>query len=343
MRKHCTLALLAAAAISSGACELVSGSEPAGPAARIAAVSGDRQTAPAGTEVPQTLVVKVTDANGRPVVDQQVRWLLAAGAGTVHAGTSTENWSGLTTTDRNGHARARWILGPFAGDTQWVEADAIDPATGRAIVFTTLRAVATPGAPTGMRAFRSEVLWGRPGEPAADSLAAVVMDRFGNSVPGIAVSFATGGGGSVSPVTVTTGADGVARTVWTLGPDAGVRQTASATVTAIGSLPFTAHVVTGETALGVASGDGQVASAGTSLPRPLMVRFTTAGGSPIPGATVRWSVGSGGAAMPAASTTDGNGVARTSWRLGPAPGVHAASATVAGTGNAVGFTAAAQP
>lgn len=63
---------------------------------------------------------------------------------------------------------------------------------------------------------------GVPGEPLNDSVVVRVEDRHGDGVPGVEVAFAvTSGGGSVSPATVTTDAQGLARVEWTLGPVVG--------------------------------------------------------------------------------------------------------------------------
>ncbi len=71
-------------------------------------------------------------------------------------------------------------------------------------------------------------------------------DEFGNGVEGTSVTFAvTGGGGSVDPAAVTTGADGLAAASWTMGPTQGAN---AMTATAAGFDPVTFNA----TSVGVA-------------------------------------------------------------------------------------------
>ena len=96
-------------------------------------------------------------------------------------------------------------------------------------------------------------------------------------------------------------------------------------------------------------GDGQTAAAGFPLAGPLEVRLEecTFGGrtwSPVPGATVTWSTsdGSGGRFDPATSTTGSQGLAQTTWTLGPAAGPQGARAAASGATVALfGATASA--
>lgn len=319
-----------AAALAAG-CD-ATGSDPAGPPAALDVVSGDLQTAEAGTELPNPLVVEVTDDKGRPIRAQVVNWVVTAGGGSVFAGTAL--------TDRDGRAQERWTLGTAAGDTQTVQARAVDPTTGEARVFATFRAIATPAAAAKVAPLDSASRTGSPGEPV-DSLAVLVTDAYGNPVAGEAVSFAASGGGSVSPTSATTGADGVARASWTLGTIVGAEQTATATVGGLPAATFTARVELSGT-LSITGGNGQTAPAGSTLPDSLEVRFTTAGGTPIQGATIVWSAGSGGSVTPPTSTTGADGYARTMWRLGASAGSQSATARVQGTTPYVAFTATGQ-
>jgi plastocyanin len=68
---------------------------------------------------------------------------------------------------------------------------------------------------------------GAVGEALASGLR-VVITRASEPQSGIVVTWATGDGGSLSPPTSSTDADGIATSAWTLGPDPGT-QTATAT------------------------------------------------------------------------------------------------------------------
>src|SRR5690242_16829784 len=79
---------------------------------------------------------------------------------------------------------------------------------------------------------------GPAGSALASPLEVTVKDAQGNPVSGVDVAFAAAtGAGSVAPASATTGADGKASTVRTLGPGAGT-QTTSATVTGVAPASF---------------------------------------------------------------------------------------------------------
>jgi VCBS repeat-containing protein len=80
----------------------------AGSASRIEIVSGNNQTAVAGSELPQDLVVRLLDQAGNPIVNQPVSWVIGAGGGSAIPQTSQ--------TDSEGKATTRWTLGPAAGN-----------------------------------------------------------------------------------------------------------------------------------------------------------------------------------------------------------------------------------
>src|SRR4029453_12459257 len=68
------------------------------------------------------------------------------------------------------------------------------------------------------------------GSTLPDRLIVRVTDSRDEAVANQPVTFSAGSGGSLTPITATTAADGTAGTQWTLGPGAGVQQ-ATALVT----------------------------------------------------------------------------------------------------------------
>jgi hypothetical protein len=79
------------------------------------------------------------------------------------------------------------------------------------------------------------------GAALADSLVVRVADRHGQAVAGVAVAFhVASGGGSVSRASAATGADGLAKTAWTLG--AGLQN--NRVTAAAGTLPAVSFVAT---------------------------------------------------------------------------------------------------
>ena len=89
-----------------------------------------------------------------------------------------------------------------------------------------------------------------------------------------------------------------------------------------------------------ASGDAQTGPVGEALPNDLRI-IVTRDGSPQSGVTVNWSTTTGSLA-PTSGPTGGDGIAASSWTLGPTAGAQTAQATVTGaTGSPVTFTATA--
>ena len=338
MRTHPNRLLTLAAAVACAvlpACKDSTGSKT-GPAAQVAVVSGNTQTGPVLAELPQPLVVKVTDAQGRAVKGQVVSFVVTAGGGHAAAGT--------VTTDAQGLAQGRWTLGGVAGAPQTLEARAVNSNTGQVLAFTTFTATATPGAPAqaapyGPSAFSGDtVVAGVAGSVVEDSFAVIVRDAGGNPVPGAQVAWAvTTGGGSITTPT-TTDAAGVARTQWVLGAYAGP-QTAQATVAGT-TLRFTAYPAD---QLVIVSGNGQIGSAGNPIGVIVGAKSSVMG--PVIGLPIRWTATSGGGSVsPAVSTTERDfsgyllAISPAQWTLG-APGPQTLTASA---GNlSVTFTATA--
>lgn len=86
-------------------------------------------------------------------------------------------------------------------------------------------------------------------------------------------------------------------------------------------------------------GDNQFANVGNTLQDALRV-VVTRDGVPVEGVQVQWVTTSGGVLTPGTSTTAGDGVASTQWRLGPQPGQQSVNARVVeAEGSPVVFTA----
>jgi hypothetical protein len=75
-----------------------------------------------------------------------------------------------------------------------------------------------------------------------------------------------------------------------------------------------------------ASGDGQTADAGAAVPDPLRIRVTREG-RPQANITVTWST-SDGSLEPASGPTGNDGIATSTWTLGPIAGSQTAQAAV---------------
>ncbi len=187
---------------------------------------------------------------------------------------------------------------------------------------------------------------------ALDQDLRVVVTRDGVAEAGVTVAWSAGQG-SVSPASAVTGSDGISVTTWTLGQTVGA-QTAQATVAGATGSPvaFTATanqpppepppqpapLILAMTP--TESGNDQTGPVSAPLSNELRV-IVTRDGSPEAGATVVWATGNG-AVDPVSVQTGADGIAATSWTLGPAAGMQTATAAVAGaTGSPVTFSATA--
>lgn len=182
----------------------ISATALAGAATAIVAVSGDGQRAPAGTQLPKPIILRVVDANGSGVAGAALS--LAASGGTL-ADTAL-------VADSTGVARTRWTMGHSAGDyTVAVHHEGLKKllkVVGRA----------SPAAPANL-AFDDV-----PGEKRSrDSsrqkkLFALVTDVYGNPVPEARVNFSVKSG-TVTPTRAVSDARGRAALTWKLGSKVG--------------------------------------------------------------------------------------------------------------------------
>ena len=106
----------------------------AGVAARLEAVRGDGQTATAGSELPDSVVVRTLDAAGRPVGGIMVEWTVTGG-GSVSAAATVSGPDGMT--------GVRRTLGPAAGAQATVAT--VDGVEGSPVTFAATAAVGDAG------------------------------------------------------------------------------------------------------------------------------------------------------------------------------------------------------
>jgi hypothetical protein len=206
------MSILAAAACGGSDLVLPTGTGPA----EIAVVHGNDQEGPAGQVASESLVVRLVDTSGVGVGGQEVAWVVLVGGGEADPATST--------TDADGFAWTRWMLGPEPG------ANAIRAMVPEAgfVTFSAVGTAASPEPPPNPEPSRIEPAAGSGQQATAGSLVPVppavrVTDAAGDPVAGVAVSFVvTDGGGAVEGGAATTDADGVATVgSWRLGPTPG--------------------------------------------------------------------------------------------------------------------------
>src|SRR3989441_2064926 len=161
--------------------------QPVGPLS-LSVVSGDNQSGPPGTELPNPLVALVEDSRGHAVRGQIVNFVVVSGGGSVFAGAAITGGDGIV--------QERWTLG--ASGPQRVEARAIDNATGAKLTFAIFTATLTDvQAPVVTEVAAS------PANPTAGSpfdLTAVVNDAATGGSNIAAATYAVDGGPPVAMV-----------------------------------------------------------------------------------------------------------------------------------------------
>ncbi len=201
---------------------------PSGPLA-VAIASGDGQNGTVGQAVGTAPSVKVTRSS-QPVSGVAVTFAVASGGGTVTGATSTTNASGVA-------AAGSWVLGHATG-TNTLSAT-VSGASGSPVTFT---ATAAAGPPAKLEKTAGDNQTAVAHHAVSVRPSVRVTDQFDNPIGSVTVTFAvTAGGGSVTPGSAQTGADGVATLdSWTLGPAQGANtMTASLTGSGITGNPVT--------------------------------------------------------------------------------------------------------
>jgi len=341
-----TLTATATGAGISGNPVTFTASAVAGGAASIAVQAGNNQAAVVGTPVATNPAVIVRDASNNPASGVTVTFAVASGGGSVTVATPVTNALGIATV-------GSWTLGTTAGtNNNTLTATATGAGiSGNPVTFT---ASANPGAPASIAVQVGNNQTAVVGTAVATDPAVIVRDASNNPVSGVTVTFAVAsGGGSVTVATPVTNASGIATVgSWTVGTTAGTNNntlTATATGAGISGNPvtFTASADPGAPASIAINGlgDGQTATAGTSVGTNPAVIVKDAFLNPVPGVTVTFVASGGGSVTPlgGVTTTNASGIATVgSWTLDPVPGGNTLDATATGagiSGNPVTFTA----
>lgn len=176
------------------------------------------------------------------------------------------------------------------------------------------------------------------GTTLAAPLVTRVVAEDGLGVPGVLVHHSTAGGGTATPAVVRTDAEGFARSVVTLGGQAGP-QAFNAVVLGVGGVQ---HLVQGTVDapahIAIVRGSNQVTPPGQAVSVPLEVVVRDQYGNPVRDAHVTWKVIAGGGTLGLLETlTDGGGRALSAYQMGPAPVLNLVRATMVATGLSVVF------
>ena len=261
-------------------------------ATQIQANAGGGQSDTILTTLSTQLEVLVRQQNNAPVPNVTVTWTPPPGGAVNGLATTT------TATDVDGFATVTLKLGPTAGNQQATAA--VAGLIGSPVTFA---ATAEAGHPTNLAPVAGSS-GGLPGSVL--TLTVKATDAHGNPTTGDTVAWtAVAGGGSVTPDTSFTAANGTASTQHTLGPAVGVD---SVRATAFGDTArFGLTIATAPLADTVSVGNGgnvftpqviTIASGGSAV-------FIWAAGSVLHG--VNWTSAPAGATLPANSATQSTG------------------------------------
>lgn len=199
-----------------------------------------------------------------------------------------------------------------------------------------------PGKPFSVVATTPDTLSAPVGRSVASPPAVRVTDSTKMPIIGVPVHFAVVGAGRLTGATPMSDSNGVARVgSWTLDTIAGPNEL-TATVSSLSPVTFTAAGLPGPVAsLTVAKGDSQSAGAGHAVSVAPEVRVWDAYENPVPGATARFAVATGGGRVTGGdAVADAHGLATVgAWTLGTL-GLNTLRATVSRAAGGTGAVSA---
>ena len=298
------------------------------PPMRLLRISGDDQQGLPGETLMNPFVVEVRNQDGEPSEGIGVIFYVLTGGGSL----STET----VTTDSNGRAQSSLTLGGKPGTNRvQVNLSGTNPlvaligGNSPRIVF---RAEATttpsppPPMPTTLAAISGDNQNGLTGEALLNPFVVEVRDQYDNPLGGVPVTFALStGGGSLSPETGITDANGRAESTLTLGSEPGTNTVKVSAEDISQTVVFSAGASLPPpmpTTLAAISGDNQNGLTGETLLNPFVVEVRDQYDAAMEGVTVTFTLLTGGGSLSAETVmTDANGQAqRRALTLGNEPG-----------------------
>lgn len=296
-------------------------------------VSGDGQSGEAGAVLPEPLRVKVLDENGNGIKGQSVHFEVTGGGGYFSDKRLMDYITG-----EGGIVDAIFTLGQTPGDSnQTARASALyqgNPLEGSPITF---YASARLGSAKKLVTV-TNYLTGVVGNPLSEPFKVQVTDIAGNPIANHSVNFSIiegGGSFAVKTDTVTTGEDGIASIILTLGPIAGdtnnvIQATATLNDQHLQGSPAILKASARSSAaanLQLVSGNAQIGIAGTPLSKPFSVTVTDTRGNGVSDHPVTFLVKGGGGHLNGTvetsktMNTNKQGIASTILTLGPEAGI----------------------
>ena len=171
----------------------------------IALVQGDQQSVQAGQELPNPIVIRLMDTDGRPLGKYPVGFSVTRGGGAVSPAS--------VLSDENGEVKTKWTLGPYEVlQTLKASAGALEP----------LQITALAMLPTDLVIAQGNNQFAKTSAALPNQIVIRVVGENNTPMKGVSVAFqVTIGGGLISPASALTNALGEVQARWTLGPQAG--------------------------------------------------------------------------------------------------------------------------
>ena len=293
-------------------------------------IAGDVQRAPAGALLARPIAVRLRSRHGQPMAGDTIHFRTAEGGGRADPATAV--------TDTHGIARTSWTLGPVAGRQRLFAVREDMDSVG----VVTAEADPVP-ANTRLRV-ESAAPIGRVGETVAETLRVAASDTLGRALVELPVSWMADDGGSVRALDERTDSLGIARAIWTLGPNAGVQRARLRVGSGrlVPALILRAHAAAGPPAkLAVVAGDEQTGRVAAPLAKPIALRVVDGAGNGVPGVELTLHT-SGGTLSDSVLTSDSAGLARARWTLPRSPGALRLRVRAAGVRKELTLTAHAR-
>jgi sugar lactone lactonase YvrE len=292
----------------------------------IAATGGSGQGAAVSTAFASTLTAIVKDGNGNPLTGASVTFAgPASGAGVTFGPLAT------VITNNQGVATVSATANGTAGGPYTVTATVAGVSTPATFALTNF------GAPASVTAVTGSGQRTLAGTTFAIPLEALVKDSGGNTLSGVAVTFA-GTGATFSPsASVQTESAGVAIVTAT----ANTTQGSYSVTASVGTLNATFSLTNdAASSLTASAGTPQSASLNGPFGTALQVTVKDSGGNPLNGATVNFSApitGASAALSSASAITNANGVAIVTATANGTAGTYSVTASVSGVAGAATF------
>ena len=309
--------------------EYASGYAPAS----IGVVSGSNQAEPINTALPQPVVVQVTDQVGNPIAGVAVTF--SAPSGTFSANP--------VATGANGEASVQFMTGPVPGPLTIT-------AAVNALKTHIAEEVSGAGAPASVTVSGGNNQTGSVGSTLSQLLSVVVMDNYGNGVPGVGVYFNDDGAGGTfsNPNPAVTNGSGIASVSYTLPTFLGTVHIAAAATGVNNPATFFETAVSGPAAvIYVRGGNNQSGPVGTLLTQALTTQVTDQYGNPVSGVNVSFTDNGAGGTFAYANpvATNSSGIATQQYTLPLEPASITIYATASGVSSPAAFseTAVAGP